>query len=430
MANEVYMQTIEGFPFFSLSFDQDGALESRDEFSAMVERAKTAPRATDAIFLAHGFRNDVDDASRLYSTFLRTFRGNLSRPEFKDIKSRQFLAAGVYWPSKPFRETYGDENGGTRGLQNPTSAMTDAKAELEELKKDDATPAQRRKLDKAIKLLPKLDGHPKTQDDFVKLVWSLLDDSTLDATEGLPQLRALSGSEVLANLSGPAAGTRGIGDVVGGIAGGIGRFLNLTKWYVMKNRSGAVGSTGVAGAVREFHKSCPDVRIHLVGHSLGGRLMAGCAKALGEAPRLQVDSLTLLEAAFSHFGFSADNGHGVPGFFRDVIVNKVVKGPFVSTFSTEDTVVGYAYAVMSRLARDNTRGIGDASDEFGGIGRNGPLKTKEVANTPFRKPSTVYEYKPGVINNLDGSGGFIKNHGDVTNEAVTYAFASAVAQTR
>jgi len=430
MENEVFMQTIEGFPFVSLTFDQNGVLESRDEFSAMVERAQTAPRITDAIFLAHGFRNDVDDASRLYSTFLRTFKSHLSRPEFKSIADRQFLAAGVYWPSKTFRETYGNENGGTRGLQNPADAMAEVKGELERLKKDDATPAQRRKLDKAITLLPKLEGSPKAQDDFVKLVWSLLDDSTPDATEGLQQVRARSGSEVLANLSQPAAGTRDIGDAVGGIAGAVGRFLNLTKWYVMKDRCGVVGSTGVAGAVREFHKSCPDVRIHLVGHSLGGRLMAGCAKALGETPRLQVDSLMLLEAAFSHFGFSPDNGHGVPGFFRDVIVNQVVKGPFVSTFSTEDTVVGYAYSVMSRLARDNTRGIGDASDEFGGIGRNGPLKTKEVASAPFKKPSTAYEYKPGVINNLDGSGGFIKNHGDVTNDAVTYAFASAVAQTQ
>ena len=186
------MQTIEGFPFFSLTFDQDGVLESRDEFGAMVERAKTAPRATDAVFLAHGFRNDVNDASRLYSTFLRNFRAHLSRTEFKDIAGRQFLAAGVYWPSKPFRETYGSDSGGTRGLQNPSDAMVDAKAELEELKKDDATPAQRRKLDKAIKLLPKLDGNPKAQDDFVKLVWSLLDDSPLDTTEGLSLERARS----------------------------------------------------------------------------------------------------------------------------------------------------------------------------------------------------------------------------------------------
>ena len=423
------MRTTEGFPFFSLTFDQRGKLESRDKFDAMIARAKAAPPATDVIFLAHGFRNDVDDATTLYDAFLKTFRAHLSRPEFSAVEARRFVVAGVYWPSKPFRETPSGA-GGTRGLNGPSRVMADAKEQLEDFKRHDATPAQRRKLDKAIKLLPKLKGSLKAQDDFVDLVLSLLDKSPLDVTEGLPQVRTRSGSEMLARLSVPAGGTRGIGDLFGGLTGGLGQFLNLTTWYVMKDRSGVVGSVGVAGAVREFHASCPDVRIHLVGHSLGGRLMAGCAKALGDTPLLQVDSLMLLEAAFSHFGFSADNGRGVPGFFRDVIVKKVVKGPFISTFSAQDTVVGNAYAIMSRLASDNTREIGDASDEFGGIGRNGPLRTQEVANAPFKKPGTAYAYKPGVINNLDGSGGFIKDHGDVMNEAVTYAFASAVAQTR
>ena len=157
--------------------------------------------------------------------------------------------------------------------------------------------------------------------------------------------------------------------------------------------------------------------------------MASCAKALGDAPIMQPDSLLLLEAAFSHFGFSADNGRGKTGFFRNVIERRVVKGPFLSTFSAQDSVVGKAYSIMSRLAFDNTREIGDASDEFGGIGRNGPLKTAEVHTTPLHTVGTAYDYKSGVINNLDGSGGLIKNHGDVTNEAVTYAFASAVART-
>ncbi len=157
--------------------------------------------------------------------------------------------------------------------------------------------------------------------------------------------------------------------------------------------------------------------------------MASCAKALCDPPKLQTDSLMLLEAAFSHFGFSPNNGHGNAGFFRDVIAKRVVKGPFVSTFSAEDTVVGRAYSIMSRLAGDNTREIGDASDEFGGIGRNGPLKTTEVANSPLRQAGNTYNFKVGVINNLDGSGGLIKDHGDVTNAAVTYAFASAVAFT-
>jgi hypothetical protein len=423
------MRMIEEFPFFSLTFDQRGEMESRSEFNEMIERAKTGTPATDAIFLAHGFRNDVNDATSLYATFLKTFRAHLSRPEFSGVADRRFVVAGVYWPSKPFRESYG-EPGGTRALRDPALAMADAKAQLEELKQEDATPAQRRKLDKAIKLLPELEGNLKAQDDFVELVFSLLDDSPLDATEGLPQVRRRSGSEVLAALSTPAAGTRGIGDKLVDIAGSIGHFLNLTTWYVMKDRSGLVGAVGVSRAVRDFHAACPRVRIHLVGHSLGGRLMAGCVKALGESPKLQVDSLMLLEAAFSHYGFSEDNGRGVPGFFRDVIVNRVVKGPFVSTFSTEDTVVGRAYAIMSRLARDNTRGIGDATDEFGGIGRNGPLRTTEVASVPFRTPGKAYIYKPGLINNLDGSGGFIKDHSDVTNPAVTYAFASALAQTK
>jgi hypothetical protein len=112
-----------------------------------------------------------------------------------------------------------------------------------------------------------------------------------------------------------------------------------------------------------------------------------------------------------------------------VVEKQVVKGPFVSTFSAEDTVVGKAYAISSRLAGDNSREIGDASDEFGGIGRNGALNTVEVVTARLNTPEKKYDFKLGVINNLDGSGGLIKNHSDVTNPAVTFAFASAVART-
>jgi hypothetical protein len=421
------MQSVEGFDFFPLTFNDQGQLVSRNDLDALTGRANSAP-ATDAIFLAHGFRNDVADATSLYTAFLKTFRVHLSRPEFQGISGRRFVVAGVYWPSKPFRETY-DGTDDTRALQNPNEAMADAKRQLEELKQD-ASPAQRSTLDKAAALLPALQGNAKAQDEFVALLLSLVDQSALDKTEGLPQIRQQPGSELLARLSPPAGdGTRDIGSVFGAIAGGVGQFLNLTTWYVMKDRSGAVGATGVAAAVRALHDSCPAIRIHLVGHSLGGRLMAACAKALCDPPKLQPDSLMLLEAAFSHFGFSPDNGHGNAGFFRDVIVKQVVKGPFVSTFSSEDTVVGKAYSIMSRLVGDNTREIGDASDEFGGIGRNGPLKTTEVASSRLHAPGAAYDYKTGVINNLDGSGGLIKNHSDVTNDAVTYAFASSVART-
>lgn len=419
------MQTVEGFDFFPLVYDKDGKLDSEDEFETFIARAADWP-ASDAIFLAHGFRNDVGEATTLYATFLKNVRAHLHRPEFGELASRRYVVAGIYWPSKAFREQYGEETDGTRGLHNPTLAMADAKQQLEELKID-ATPAQRRALDKAAALLPKLERDRDAQDRFVELVLSVLSRSGLDRTEGLPQIRNQPGSQLLAKLDGGTGdGTRG---PFGSIAGKVGQFLNLTTWYLMKDRSGTVGAKGVASAVRALRKAGPEVRVHLVGHSLGGRLMAACAKSLAVRPKVQPDSLTLLEAAFSHYGFSADNGRGTPGFFRDVIEKKIVKGPFVSTFSREDTVVGKAYAISSRLARDNSREIGDANDEFGGMGRNGALKTAEVAHWPLHRPGTTYEYALGMINNLDGSGGMIKNHGDVANPAVTYAFTAALART-
>jgi hypothetical protein len=226
-----------------------------------------------------------------------------------------------------------------------------------------------------------------------------------------------------------ADGQRGIGDVFGSIFGRVGQFLNLTTWYLMKSRSGGVGATGVAEAVRALANRRPSIRQHLVGHSLGGRLMAACAKALCTAPSVRPDSMTLLEAAFSHYGFSADNGKGTPGFFREVITSGIVKGPFLSTFSHEDTVVGKVYAVASRLAGDRSRALGDAEDPFGGIGRNGSQRTSEAVSGRLQTPDGAYDFAPGVLTNLDGSGGLFKDHGDVTYEAVTYAFASAVART-
>ncbi len=451
------METIAGFDYYRLHYDGNGNLPAADEFSALSDAAAAA---TDVVFLAHGFRNDEAEATTLYTNFLTSLRGHLGRTEFQSVAARKILVGAVYWPSKSYQETFPGNAGTTQDADVSAAQMEAVRQQLQGLQ-EDATDAQQQALDQAIALLPKLEQDTDAQDRFVSLVLSTIpsDDDTGDGMEGLSLIRSQSGSDLLNLLRRPVlmpatraaagggdsgggvasvgqvvtsnggGGVQAFGSVIGSILGGAGKLGNMTTWYQMKSRSGVVGETGVVRAVRALKSDPLKVKVHLVGHSLGGRLMAACARGLTQDPMAQPDSLTLLEAAFSHFGFSANNGLGMTGFFRDVIAKHVVKGPMLETFSAQDTVVGYVYAIASRLASDNVRAIGDANDPFGGIGRNGAQKTTEAVFDQLHEVGTPYTFQTGVVTNLDGSGGLFTSHGDVTNDHVTYAFASALAAT-
>ncbi|MEP7382891.1 MAG: hypothetical protein ABI910_14470 [Gemmatimonadota bacterium] len=447
------MDTLAGFDFIALDYDNDGKPSSNalDELTHHIGRAGT----TDVILMAHGFRNDEGEARSLYEHFLQNFRAHVARPELSaQLSARTFAVGGIFWPSKRFSEGPSEDDGNVQGVGHGNSDdIAATRAELERLRDEYARPDQRDTVEQALALLGSLEDEA-TQDTFVALLLSLVDDPEPDPTEGLSEVKAQTGSELFEKLGTPiilpversdgegsvmsvgggrSSGGDGqalsIGSFFKSVAGKAGQVLNMTTWYLMKNRSGSVGANGVAPAVRALKAAHPAVRVHLVGHSLGGRCMAACAKALSANPRVQADSLSLLEAAFSHYGLSPNNGKGNRGFFRDVIERQVVMGPFISTYSFQDTVVGIAYSVSSRLAGDNTKAVGDKNDQYGGIGRNGTQRTAESTDQPMRQVGDRYAFPVDVVNNIDGSGGAITNHGDVTNERVTYAVACSVAQT-
>ncbi|MBA3884985.1 MAG: hypothetical protein H0X67_04540 [Acidobacteria bacterium] len=445
------MTTIAGFSYFPLRCGTNGKIEKPAELRALTDHV-TSATPTDIIFLGHGFRNDENDAGTLYAEFLQTFSAHVERPEFAGLKARRFAVCALFWPSKTFQESFGE--GAVQSLDDAETEKREVRRRLEHLKTAEARQDQRPKIQKAIDLLDTVEDNPAAQDEFVTLVLSLLDDAELDETEGLQKIRAQEGSHLLELLEEPLilptvpddsdsdGGLRGVGgdgfdesgqtqgvvSVFGSVFGGIGQFLNLTTWYMMKNRSGTVGANGCVDAVRAVRTVAPSVKVHLVGHSLGGRLMAACARALAEEGAQKVDSLTLLQAAFSHYGLSSTR-KGKPGFFRAIIEKQVVRGPLIATYSWQDTVVGKAYAIMSRLANDNVEAIGDQNDEYGGIGRNGAQNAQGSIIEPLHQAGSAYAFSAGMIINLDGTGGLIVDHGDVRNPNVTYAFASAVDRT-
>jgi pimeloyl-ACP methyl ester carboxylesterase len=188
----------------------------------------------------------------------------------------------------------------------------------------------------------------------------------------------------------------------------------------MKNRAGKVGATlGPVLAAQVIGRT----RLHLAGHSFGARLATA---AVDTMPAEAVASLSLLQAAFSHYGFAKDWEPGQDGAYRPVLTGRKVAGPTIVTHTRRDRAVGIAYAVASRVAGQVAAGIGEAGSRFGGLGSNGAQSTPEVEHGRLLDPGTPYRFAPRRVHNLLADD-FVTGHSDVTNRPVAHALLGAVA---
>ena len=259
----------------------------------------------------------------------------------------------------------------------------------------------------------------------------------------------LSGDEVIRRLSKPAplplvappAGGGGAavigagGAAIGGGAAGIGplplgmnagalNFLNYTTYYAMKERAGLVGSKGLHQVLVTVQRRAPAVKLHLIGHSFGGRLVTAAAGTERQPP-VKLSTMTLLQAAFSHYGFS-EHYEGVKnGFFRKVITGKVVAGPILISCTRNDIAVGKLYPIASLLAGQVAADLGDKNDKYGGLGRNGAQKTPEASDGTLLPVGGAYQLEGGKLYNLNADS-VIKEHSDICHPEVAYGLLKVV----
>jgi hypothetical protein len=140
--------------------------------------------------------------------------------------------------------------------------------------------------------------------------------------------------------------------------------------------------------------------------------------------------VSLLQAAFSHFGFAQKYDQTNDGFFRRVLTEGRVRGPMLVTHSKKDWAVGYAYPLATRVGGFEAAGVGDKGDRYGGIGRNGAQSTPESENLTLDKPGAgaPYQFRAGRVYNLDGDA-CIGGHSDIARPEIAYALLSAVTTT-
>jgi hypothetical protein len=439
------MFTLADLPAVEVQFDRHANLLSgADDLQNLADTG-----VTDLVVLCHGWNNDMAEARAHYEELAGSLRASLASVD--GMADRRIGLVCLLWPSKRFTES--------KLIPGGAAAVASAgnedviRQQIDELREVFPSTEDEAKLDEMAGLVAALTDDPEAQARFADLARQLVNDGTAEPDEVSRSFFEMEGGALMTELSNPitivppdrgeqgaarlgdaaniagdnTAGTAaGFGQVLGGVLGAARNLLNYTTYYRMKSRAGEIGEKGLApllGAVRR-----PGIRLHLVGHSFGGRLVTAAARALPPAVPSPVDSLTLLQAAFSHHGFSANTGRGRPGYFLPVIDNRTVGGPMLITHTGNDIAVGIMYAIASRIAGQDAAALGDANDEFGGIGRNGAQRTAGVVTGALLPIGDAYAWQQGKLHNLRADE-FISGHSDVKGREVGYAIVSAIAST-
>jgi hypothetical protein len=440
------MNDIAGIPYRAARFDKDGNVLN-------AQQVTLPPGTTDLFVASHGWNDTEEAAEKLY----RELFANFAAVAPDQVQNKKLAIVGVIWPSKKFTDVVEaavaeQTAGGGAGLRT-SSAAADAmiKTKLDLIAKMfDKRAAGKIKNAKAQ--IAKLETDPAARSKFVDELRSLLDPSAahdednsqlffkMDGSTMLEKLKVptplvatgRAGSCGAASLRGqptatPAGGAAGLGDIFSGIKAGAIRFLNYSTYYEMKQRAGVVGQKGVGPMLDRLAAQVQ--RIHLVGHSFGGRVVTAAAAA-STTGKLQ--TMTLLQTAFSHNGFS----RSMNGFFRSVVDNRRIKGPILVTYTPNDRAVGIAYPTASRLSGTVASAYGDKNDKFGGLGRNGAQKMDpgEVVSgvDELQAVGGRYPWQPGRFHNLESSKYIVDpNGGDahffVTGKEVAWAISRAIA---
>jgi len=439
---------VGSFAYLPVEFTRDGDIYKASQLEAVLDLiAKPAANGvTDLFVISHGWNNDIAEAEDLYSRLFSAVDAVLARNSAAcdEVRARRAAVVGILWPSKKFDEASLTAGGAASMGAKEASALTDS---LDLLSGFIGTPGAKRSLARARALAPVLASSLDARDEFVRIVRAFMPHDVNVEEPVIPDdLFTLDGDQLLQRLSraghdSTAAGARratssggaaGLGDWIGKAVDGAKGLVNLVTYYQMKNRAGVVGERGAYDMLRQIRAARPadgndSLRLHLIGHSFGCRLVTAATAGPATAPPLPIDSLTLLQAAFSHYGFAQAYDGTHDGYFRRVVTDPArVRGPIVITFTAKDKAVGLAYPIASRIARQIAAALGDANDPYGGLGRNGAQKTPGAQTVTLGKVGSVYTFAARGIYNLDANA-VIAGHSDLAHAEVAYAIVSAAA---
>ncbi|MFJ9731563.1 serine-threonine protein kinase [Streptomyces sp. NPDC101171] len=359
-------------PYWELTFDADGDVDGAERDRLRAGLGDGGVR--DLIVFAHGWNNDRSGATALYRAFFAPFPGLAPRARIGYV--------GVVWPSMRFSDEPIPD------LPRSVAAVEAQAAPGPALDKDTrrallgAFPDRATVLDRLARLLDERPAGDEGLAEFGRLVRLLVEPgpgghSAADVPEeDDPALFRCDPVAACAELADASAGLGAPeGFTLPNPWDGAKELLRQAAYYTMKRRAGTVGEHGLGPVVGRLAAAAPGVRVHLVGHSFGGRLVSFALRGLPAGVRA-VKSVTLLQGAFSHYAFAARLPHdpGRAGALEGR--QKRIDGPLVCCYSRFDSALATFYPLASRCA-DDDRSVGGLAlgrmlgERWGAMGHDG-----------------------------------------------------------
>ncbi len=432
-------QQVAGFPFWEVRFDEQGRpvdSSAIDEFVSGV----ASEGLTDLWLISHGWNSSPETSRRLYARFLAEIRSVLDSGGASLNEGVRLGAAGIIWPAM----RWADEEPGA-GAGGPASGAGGARPDAEmvlDLKAVYAEPAQQAALDGLSQLLKDRPRDPKALARFQELMRELTSDpDAADTPEDSGERHMLEEDprEVFERFadedsdeSDDQGGPAGLRDAWGKVWEGAKTALRQATYWQMKKRAGVVGKEGLAPIVGRLVTSRPGLRVHLVGHSFGARLMSFVLPGVrGEGAASPVKSLFLLQGAFSHWAFASSlpfdrsRGGALAGMASRV------DGPLLVSHTVHDSAVRTFYPLTSMTTNDYTAaGGGERISKWGAMGHDG-AQAVGAAELRFLPVGRGYSFEAGKFVNLDGNN-LIKEggppagaHTDIFHPEIAWAALSA-----
>ena len=378
--------------YYELDFNADGTLSSDGGLPAAVQ----AGGIRDVFVLSHGWNDGVDSARSLYQAMFTLLAGMIPG------KLSTSLAVGIIWPSLLF-----PNDDPTTAKPIPSTGQQIATAIAP------AFPAQQQNVATLGQLLDQRPQDAAALQQFHTLASGLVTTPPL-APEDAGQQATITGDTAAvfgtaaAMSKTPASSAQGLPNPFTSLWNGAEEVLRSMSYYEMKNRAGVIGRNGLGPMLGRLAAADPGIRVHLMGHSFGARLVSYSLSGLPQAAtgaNSPVKTLYLIQGAFSHFAFANPVPDPLvigPGALSSFVHN--INGPLLCTFSAADRAVGWWYPAASMLAHQDAEGAADLTYQWGGMGHDGYQQQAPGGITiPLAAQGTQYGFQPGLFYRLDSN---------------------------